>query len=68
VVPTANSFPEISEVRFVPGTAPRGLYHELDWVLEKPRVYETSIVAPGDRIHDKPMETWFARWSGDPTL
>lgn len=36
VVPTANSLPDTVEVRFVPGTAPAGLYQGLDWVLEKP--------------------------------
>jgi hypothetical protein len=56
VVPTANSLPEISEVRLVPGAAPYGVYQALDWLWERPRVYETSMVAFGATMNEPPIE------------
>ena len=68
VDPTQNSLPEIVEVRFVPGTAPAGLYQELDWVWEKPWVYDMSSVVPGARVTEVPTERWLEISSGEPTL
>jgi hypothetical protein len=68
VVPIANSFPDMSEVMFVPGTAPAGLYQALDWEWEKPWVYERSSVMPFARTTEVPRERWCAMKSGEPTL